>query len=30
MLVIRDEIHKMLVNIANMEDPDKTASSEAV
>ena len=30
MLVIRDGIHKMLVRIANMEDPDQTASSEAV
>ena len=30
MLVFRDGIHKMLVNIANWEDPDQTASSEAV
>ena len=30
MLVIRDGIHKMLVRIANREDPDQTASSEAV
>ena len=29
-LVIRTGIHKMLVIIANREDPDKTASSEAV
>ena len=26
MLVIRDRIHKMLVIIANREDPDQTAS----
>ena len=30
MLVIRAGIHKMLVKIANREDPDQTASSEAV
>ena len=30
MLDIRAEIHKMLVRIANREDPDQTASSEAV
>ena len=30
MLVSRDGIHKMLVTIANSEDPDQTASSEAV
>ena len=29
-LVIRSEIHKMLVRIANREDPDQTASEEAV
>ena len=29
-LVFRDGIHKLLVPIANREDPDKTASSEAV
>ena len=28
--VIRAGIHKMLVRIANREDPDQTASSEAV
>ena len=28
--VIRDGIHKMLVRIANREDPDQAASSEAV
>ena len=28
MLVVRAEIHKMLVRIANREDPDQTASSE--
>ena len=28
-LVIRTGIHKMLVRIANREDPDQTASSEA-
>ena len=30
MLLIRTEIYKMLVRIANREDPDQTASSEAV
>ena len=30
MLVIRTGIHKMLVRIANREDPDQTASSETV
>ena len=30
MWVIRAGIHKMLVRIANREDPDQTASSEAV
>ena len=30
MLVIMAGIHKMLVRIANSEDPDQTASSEAV
>ena len=30
MLVIRAEIYIMLVRIANREDPDQTASSEAV
>ena len=30
MLVIRARIDKMLVRIANSEDPDQTASSEAV
>ena len=30
MLVLRSQIHKMLVRIANREDPDQTASSEAV
>ena len=30
MLVIMADIHKMLVRIANREDPDQTASSEAV
>ena len=30
MLVIKAGIHKMLVRIANREDPDQTASSEAV
>ena len=30
MLVFRTEIHKLLVSIANSEDPDQTASSEAV
>ena len=29
-LVIRAGIHKMLVRITNGEDPDQTASSEAV
>ena len=29
-LVIRAGTHKMLVRIANKEDPDQTASSEAV
>ena len=29
-LVIRTGIHKMHVRIANREDPDQTASSEAV
>ena len=29
-LVINGENHKMLVRIANREDPDQTASSEAV
>ena len=29
-LVIRAESHKMFVRIANREDPDQTASSEAV
>ena len=29
-LVIRNGIHKILVTIANREDPDQTASSEAV
>ena len=29
-LVIRAASHKMLVQIANREDPDQTASSEAV
>ena len=29
-LVIRAEIHKMLVRIANREDPNQTISSEAV
>ena len=29
-LVFRAEIHKMLVKIANREDPDQTGSSEAV
>ena len=28
--LIRAGIHKMLVRIANREDPDQTASSEAV
>ena len=30
MLVFRAGIHKMLVKIANREDPDQTASLEAV
>ena len=30
MLVIKTGIHRMLVRIANREDPDQTASSEAV
>ena len=30
MMVIRAVAHKMLVRIANSEDPDKTASSKAV
>ena len=30
MVIIKAEIHKMLVRIANREDPDQTASSEAV
>ena len=30
MMVIRAGIHKLLIRIANREDPDKTASSEAV
>ena len=30
MLIVRAEIHKMLVRIANREDPDQTASSEAM
>ena len=30
MLVIMAGIHKMLVRIANREDPDQTASEEAV
>ena len=29
-LVIRAGIHKKLVRIANLEDPDQTASEEAV
>ena len=29
-LLIRTGNHKMLVSIANREDPDQTASSEAV
>ena len=29
-LIFRTGIHKMLVRIANREDPDQTASSEAV
>ena len=30
MLVIKAGIHQMFVRIANREDPDQTASSEAV
>ena len=30
MLVFRTGIHKVLVEIVNREDPDQTASSEAV
>ena len=30
MLVFRAGVHKMLVRISNREDPDQTASSEAV
>ena len=30
MFVIRAEIHKIHVRIANKEDPDQTVSSEAV
>ena len=30
MLIISAGFHKMLVNLANREDPDQTASSEAV
>ena len=30
LLVFMDRIHKMLATIATMEDPDQTASSEAV
>ena len=30
MLVIRTGIHKIIVRVANREDPDQTASSEAV
>ena len=30
MLIIRAGIHKMLGRMANKEDPDQTASSEAV
>ena len=30
MFVFRATIHKMLIRIANREDPDQTASSEAV
>ena len=30
MLIIRTGINKMLVGIANRENPDQTASSEAV
>ena len=29
-LVVRTRIHEMLVSIANREDPDQTASEEAV
>ena len=30
LMVIRTAIHKMLVRLANSEDPDQTASLEAV
>ena len=30
MFVVKAGIHKMLLRIANWEDPDQTASSEAV
>ena len=30
MLVMKAGMHKMLVRIANREDPDQTASTEAV
>ena len=30
LLVIKVRIHKMLIRIANREDPDQTASEEAV
>ena len=30
MWALRDGIHKMLCRIANMKDPDQTASSKAV
>ena len=30
MMVIKVGIHKLLVSITNREDPDETASSEAV
>ena len=30
MLILKAGTHKMLVRIANREDPDQTASSEAV
>ena len=30
MMIIRAEIHKLLVRKANREDPDQTASEEAV
>ena len=29
LVIIRDRIHKMLIRIANREDPDQTASLEA-